>query len=230
MNLDKFKGKTLDGATLDELTAELTAHTESLESRTLAAEEKARKAAKESIDGRKGKDAIIAKALEKLGIDDPEELDNLPDAKGQADAIKQSQAKLSRMERDLNERTKALDELNSKYAAERRERAIAEHVGKHPFIDADDVRALIGSRVKQEGDDLLFTGPDGKLVPLADGVAWFAKTKTHLVRPSGDAGGGSGFKGQKQDPGAKTMTRSAFDALAPAQQAATIKAGTTLTD
>ena len=231
MDLTKFKGKTLDDATLTELTALVTAHTDTLESRALKAEDKARKAAQESIDGRKGKDAAIAKALEKLGIDSIDDLDSLPDSKGQAEALKQFDTKVKRLERDLADKSKAHDELSGKYSTERRERAIAEAVGKHPFIDAEDARALVGSRVKQEGDDLLFTAADGKQVPLADGVAWFAKTKTHLVRPEGTGGAGSGFKGNKPGDGAgKTMTRGAFDALAPAAQAAAMKERVALTD
>ena len=229
IDLSKYKGKTLDDAMLSELTAAIATDADALESRALAAEDKARKASKESIDGRKGKDAIIAKALEKLGIDSADDLDNLPDTKGQAEAAKQFEAKLKRAERDLAEKAKALDEVTGQYTAERRERAIAQEVGKHPFIDADDVRALVGARLKQEGDDLLFTGADGKLVPLADGVAWFAKTKAHLVRPAGDGGAGSGFKGGQQ-AGGKTMTRAAFDALDPAGKAAAVKERTALTE
>lgn len=210
MDLDALKGKTLDDATH----AALAAHVATLTEQRDAARQ-------ESIAGRKGKDAKLkelsdlnTKLMEKLGIDAPDEIDNLPDAKGQAEAVKQFEAKLTRAQRELAEKAKALDELSGRYSTERRERAIAEAVGKHPFIDAEDARALIFGRVKQEGDDLLFTTPEGKLVPLADGVAWMAKTKLHLVRAAGDGSHGSGFKGAKPgETGGKTMTRSAFDAL-----------------
>ena len=226
MDLDSLKGKTVDDAVLDALKK----HVGEFSTRAETAEEKARKAAKESIDGRKGKDAAIAKALEKLGIDSIEELDDLPGAKGQADALKQFEAKLKRAERELGEKSKALDELGGKYSAERRERAIAEQVAKHPFVDADDVRALIGARIKQEGDDLLFSGDGGKLVPLADGVAWMAKTKLHLIKPAGDGGKGSPAGRRQPDGSTKTMPRSEFDALDPAARVAAVKGGVTLTD
>lgn len=229
MKLDDFKGKTLDGETLTQLAAAIAAHTETLSTRAETAEAKARKAAQESIDGRKGKDAIIAKALEKLGIDSADDLDAMPDAKGQAEANKQNEAKLTRAQRELADKGKAFDELSGRYSTERRERAIAEHVGKHPFIDSDDVRALVSARLKQEGDDLLFTTADGKLVPLADGVAWIAKTKPHLVRPAGDGAQGSGFKGTKAGDG-KAMARAAFDALKPAERAKAMADGFSLTD
>lgn len=229
MKLDDFKGKTLDGETLAKLSDAIAAHTEALTTRAETAEAKARKASQESIDGRKGKDAILVKALEKLGIDSADDLDALPDAKGQAEAIKQFEAKLTRAQRELADKAKALDELSGRYSTERRERAIAEQVGKHPFIDSDDVRALVSARLKQEGDDLLFTAADGKLVPLADGVAWIAKTKPHLVRPAGDGAGGSGFKGTKAD-GSKVMDRAAFDALKPAERAKAVSDGFSITE
>ena len=221
MNLDEFKGKTLDDAMLSKLSAAIATTTEALETRALAAEDKARKAAKESIDGRSGMRASLAKALEKLGIDSPEDLDTLPDTKGQAEAAKQFESKLKRAQTDLADKAKALDEITGKYATERRERAIAEQVSKHPFIDGDDVRALVNARLQQEGDDLLFKAADGKTVPLADGVAWLAKTKPHLVRAAGDAGGGSGFKGATGT--AKTVTRAQLEAAQPHDRAALLK-------
>lgn len=223
LSLDAYKGKMLDDETLSALLADVAKLVEPLEARALKAEDKARKAAQESIEGRKGKDALIAKALEKLGIESPEDLDNLPDAKGQAEALKQFEAKLKRSERDLAERTKSLEEITTRYSTERRERAISEQVSKHSFIDADDVRALVGARLKEEGDELLFAGPDGQLMPLADGVAWLAKAKPHLVQPAGGAQG-SGFKGSKGSPGALRMTRAQFEALPPKERA---KAATT---
>lgn len=227
MDLDTLKGKTID----DKLHAELVAHVTSLT--------EARDAARtESIKGRKGKDETIKQLTdrieafaERLGVDADADIDSLPNVKGQADAAKQYEAKLTRLQRELSDKSKALDELAGKYSSERRERAIAEQIGKHPFIDPDDARALVASRVKQEGDDLLFTAPDGKLVPLADGVAWFAKTKTHLIRPAGGDAKGSGFKGSKPgETGGKTMTRSEFDALPPAEKAAAARERVTLSD
>ena len=99
INLDKYKGKTLDDEMLSSVLADIAAIVDPLEARALKAEDKARKAAQESIEGRKGKDAVIAKALEKLGIESQDDLDSLPDAKGQAEAIKQYEAKLRRAER-----------------------------------------------------------------------------------------------------------------------------------
>ena len=194
MDLSKFKGKTLDDATLSELTAAITSHTEALETRATTAEGKARAAAKEAIDGRKAKDARIERLSELLGIEADADLDKI-DVKGMAEAAKQVEQQLKRVTRERDEAQQQAKDIGGKYATERRDRAIAEAVSKHPFIDADDARALIAGRLVQEGDDLLFAGPDGKHVSLNDGVAWMAKTKTHLVRPAGDPSQGSGYKG-----------------------------------
>lgn len=224
---DKLKGATLDDKALDGLK---TAFDE------LGAQRDA--ARKESIDGRKGKDAKIKeltdaqdKLFERLGISAVDELDSLPDAKGQADALKQFEGKIKRLERERDEGAAARKEIEGKYTAERRERAIAQAIAKHQFIDADDARALVGMRVKQEGDDFLFDAGDGKLTSIEDGAAWMAKTKTHLVRPAGDGGSGSGFRpaGQGQQ-GARTMTRTQFEALAPAARLDASKKGVALTD
>lgn len=231
MDLTDFKGKTLDDATLSKLSAAITSHTEALDARASTAEAKARTAAKESIEGRKGKDARIERMAELLGIEPDADLDKV-DVKGQAEAAKQVEAQLKRITRERDEAVKASTEIGGKYAAERRERAIAEVVGKHAFIDAEDARALVSGRLRQEGDELLFSGADGKLVPLADGVAWMAKTKAHLMRATGDASQGSGFKGTQQggNPAAKTMTRSEFDAASHVQRADFAKTGGQVVD
>ena len=61
----------------------------------------------ESITGRKklkddlaAAQALAAKALEKLGVESADDLDTLPDAKGQGEALKQFETKLKRAERE----------------------------------------------------------------------------------------------------------------------------------
>jgi len=197
MDLEKLKGSTLDDKTFAELQSYVTGLVEQRDA-----------ARQESIAGRKGKDAKlkelndhVAKLLEKLGVDSIEDLDSLPDAKGQAEAVRQFEAKVKKLERELGEKSKSLEDLSTKHAAERRERAIAQAVAKHAFVDPDDARTLIAARVRQEGDDLIFEGEGGKPWSIEDGAAWLAKTKAHLVRPAGAAGGGSGFKGGGQGGG-----------------------------
>jgi hypothetical protein len=207
MDIETLKGKTLD----DKLHADLVAHVTGLKSAAETADDKARKAAKESIDGRKTLKAERDAAFEKLGVSSLDELEALPDAKGQADAVKQFEAKLKKAERELADKSKALDELGTKFSSERRERAIAQAAAKHPFIDADDARMLIGARVRQEGDEFMFEGEGGKLVPIDDGAAWLAKTKTHLVKPAGGSAGGSGFKGNQGSAQANPWAAKTFN-------------------
>ncbi len=53
--------------------------------------------------------------MERLGIDSLEDLDLLPDAKGAAEAAKQYDAKLKRLERQLQEATTQRDEISGKF-------------------------------------------------------------------------------------------------------------------
>ena len=195
IDLDKYKGKTLDGETLAKLTAELTADTEATEARVTAAEEKARKAAKESIEGRKTLKAERDKAFEKLGIDSPDELDTLPDAKGQGEATKQIEARLKKAERERDEAIQARDSVTGEVKAMKREASLSQALEGLKFKNPADVRVLLQSRVVEEGDELRFKTDDGKLVPLKDGAAWFARTRPDYVEAADAGGKGSGFKG-----------------------------------
>lgn len=195
IDLDKYKGKTLDGETLAKLTAEVAADTEATEARVTAAEEKARKAAKESIEGRKTLKAERDKAFEKLGIDSPDELDTLPDAKGQGEATKQIEARLKKAERERDEAIQARDSVTGEVKTMKREASLSQALEGLKFKNPADVRVLLQSRVVEEGDELRFKTDDGKLVPLKDGAAWFAKTRPDYVEAADAGGQGSGFKG-----------------------------------
>lgn len=195
IDLDKYKGKTLDDATFSKLLAEFTADTEATEARVTAAEEKARKAAKESIEGRKTLKAERDKAFEKLGIDSPDELDTLPDAKGQGEATKQIEARLKKAERERDEAIQARDSVTGEVKAMKREASLSQALEGLKFKNPADVRVLLQSRVVEEGDELRFKTDDGKLVPLKDGAAWFARTRPDYVEAADAGGQGSGFKG-----------------------------------
>lgn len=225
-DLSKLKDK-LDSGTL----AELTSHVEDLESRasrTDVAEEKARKAVRESIEGRKTLKAERDKAFEKLGISEADELETLPDAKGQGEATKQLEAQVKKLTRERDEAVKARDELGGTLKSMKRETALAAALEGHRFKNPADVRVLLQSRVVEEGDDLLFKTDDGKQVALKDGVAWFATTRPDYVEAKEGGGQGSGFgRGANGGQGgnAKTMTRAEFDAATHAQRAEFAKSG-----
>lgn len=198
MDIDSLKDKLGD-----ELHGKLVAHVAALTEQRDAAR-------KESIDGRKGKDARIkelgerlAAFAERLGVEPDVDLETLPSAKGQAEAAKQFEAQVKKLTRERDEAAKGRDEALGRLTTEKRDRLIAQAVSKHAFIDAGDATTLLSSRVRQEGDDFLFEGEGGKLVPIEDGAAWLAKTKPHLVKASGAGDGGSGFKGDKSGAGAQ---------------------------
>lgn len=189
-DLDSLKDK-LDSATLDKLKS----HVEDLSTRAETAEGKARTAAKESIDGRKALKAERDAAFERLGVATLEELEALPDAKGQADALKQVDAKVKKLERENAELKTASDTATGRLKALQRDATLAAAMDGLKFKHPADVRALLAPRLVEEGEDLLFKTDEGKLVPLKDGAAWFAKTRPDYVEASDAGGKGSGFRG-----------------------------------
>ena len=225
MNLDDLKGKTLD----DQTHAALVAHVAELQGQRDVARQ-------ESITHRKGLKAkvdelerVTRTAFEKLGIDGAEELETLPDAKGQAEALRQFEAKLKRAERERDEFRTQSERLANERNTERRRAAISSVVSKHNFVDPDVATMLLEHGVEAEGDNLMFKAEGGKLVPLDEGAAWIAKTRPHLVKAQG--GSGSGYRPNGGGDGSqRSMTRAAFEALSPEQKAASMRDKVQLTD
>lgn len=190
IDLNKFAGKAFDEAAMAEVEAELA----QAQSRTDAAEAKARAAAQESINGRKTLNANLALAYEKLGVSSAEELAALPDAKGQADAIKQFEVQLKRAMRERDDALAQHKELEGRWSASRREAAVDKALASQQWADADSARLWLSSRVHAEGEDFLFKADGDKLMSMADGAAWLAKTKPNLVPAAAAGATGSGFK------------------------------------
>ena len=190
----------------------------------------------ESIAGRKklkddlaAAQALASKALEKLGVDSPDDLDTLPDAKGQGEALKQYETKLKRAERERDEATKLAEDASGKYRGSLQKAAIAEALGGHEFVARDIVETYVNQRLSWEGDDLFFKSDDGKLVPVKDGVAGIAKTRPELLKPTGTGGAGVRQSNAGSGGTGKTMTRAEFESLAPAQRVEAAKSGVQLT-
>ena len=189
----------------------------------------------ESINGRKtlkaerdAAQALAAKALEKLGVDSADDLDTLPDAKGQGEALKQFETKLKRAERERDEARQAAETASGKYRGSLQRAAVAEALGGHEFVARDVVETYIGQRLVWEGEDLMFKTDAGSLVSVKDGVAGVAKARPELLKPSGT--GGAGVRQPNAGGGGdKTMTRAAFEALDPAARVDAAKAGVQLT-
>jgi hypothetical protein len=186
----------------------------------------------ESITGRKklkddlaAAQALAAKALEKLGVDSPDELETLPDAKGQGEALKQYEARVKRLERERDEAVKARTDTDGKYRGTLQRAAIAEALGGHEFVARDIVESYVSQRLVWEGEELLFKADDGKLIPPKDGVAGIAKTRPELLKPTGTGGAGVRQSNAGSGGGGKTMTRSEFEAQDQAARAAFVKEG-----
>ena len=150
----------------------------------------------ESITGRKGLKAKLdemtaaqARMLEKLGVESLEDLDALPDAKGQADAVKQYEAKLKKLERENAELAAGRQEIDGKYRDSLKRAVVADALGSHEFVARDLVETYVSQRLTCEGDELLFKDGD-KLVAVKDGVAGLVKSRPELLKPTGTGGAG----------------------------------------
>ena len=186
----------------------------------------------ESITGRKklkddlaAAQALASKALEKLGVDGADDLDALPDAKGQGEALKQFDAKVKRLERERDELKTRSEAAEGKHRASLQRAAVADALGRHEFIARDVVETFVAQRLAWEGDDILFRTDDGKLVPVADGVAGVAKTRPELLKAQGTGGAGARVNGAGGAGGKKQMTRADFERLEPASRMEHVKAG-----
>lgn len=191
-------------------------------------------ARQESITGRRGLKDKLAKLesdqsalMERLGIESLEDLDSLPDAKGAAEAAKQYDAKVKRLERQLQEAATQRDEISNKYRGSLQKSAIAEALAGHEFIARDIVETFVSQRLTWEGDELLYKADDGRMIPVKDGVASIAKSRPELLKSTGT--GGAGVRATNAgSSGPKTMTRADFEALAPAEKVQLSKAGVQL--
>lgn len=153
-------------------------------------------ARKESIDGRKALKAenealrgVKAKLFEKLGLDDDSELDALPDAKGQADAMKQFESRVKRLEKDLAETTKQRDESHQRYRQSLAERELQKALSAHSFVDQELVEDYIKSRLTFDDDKPMYRHGETPM-SLDEGVKLLLKEKPHLLKqvPAGGSG------------------------------------------
>jgi len=200
MKLEDLKGKTIDDAML----ADLLAFAQDLTAQRDAARQ-------ESITGRRGKDAKIKEQADRiaamadlLGIDIDSDLSDpstLPNPRGQAEAVRQFEAKLKRAERERTEAQQQLAQLTERFDGQRRTLALKDALASQPFIDADDARVLIERGVQADGDGFVFQGADGKVMGLQDAAAWLAKTKPYMVAAPHAGSQGSGFKPGAQGAG-----------------------------
>ena len=155
-------------------------------------------ARQESINGRKGLKSELeslkslkSRMFEKLGILDEEELETLPDSKGQAEAFKQFESKMKRLERDLQDKDKALSDLSGLYRMEKQNSILSKSISGFDWSEPDVVTSFISSRITWEEDQPFYKADEGKLVSLEEGVKLLATTKPGLLKSRG--AGGSGY-------------------------------------
>lgn len=154
-------------------------------------------ARKESQTGRQGlktkaetAEANVARLMEKLGIETLEELESLPPAKGQAEALKQLETRLKKADADAKAKEQALAELTAKH----RQTVLTAELGKalnaYEFIDRDVIETYLLNKLTWEDDQARYQDDKGTLVPLAEGVTHLATTKPHLLKQPGARGSG----------------------------------------
>ncbi|MDP2811768.1 MAG: hypothetical protein Q8O34_16645 [Rhodocyclaceae bacterium] len=190
MDIAKLKDKLPDDyAALEAHVADLVAQRDA----ALRQSEDGRSKFKKLADERDKLRAVKDRLFERLGLDDDADLDNLPEGKGQAEAARQFDQRIKRLERDLVEANRSKDEVSAKHRDALTGAALEKALSAHEWIDRDVALMLARSGVQVEGDEILFS-VDGRQVPLADGVKWLAQTKPHLLKSSGT--GGSGYTGK----------------------------------
>jgi hypothetical protein len=153
-------------------------------------------ARQESISGRKGLKqqveqltALKTALFDKLGIEEEADIDSLPDAKGQADALRQYEVKLKRMERELTDKTQALTDIQTARRKDAQRLAINDALKGQEFTDPEVAELLIANKIEWDGDELFYKTDRG-LVPLVDGVKLLTEQKPHLLKAVGTAGSG----------------------------------------
>ena len=151
----------------------------------------------ESITGRKGLKAKLdemtaaqARLMEKLGVDSLEDLDSLPDAKGQAEAVKQFEARMKKLEREKEELAASKHEIDGKYRDSLKRSVIADAMGGHEFVARDLVETYVAQRLAWDGDELVFKADGDKALSVKDGVAGLVKSRPELLKPTGTGGAG----------------------------------------
>ena len=163
-------------------------------------------ARKESIDGRRALKAenealkaVKVKLFEKLGLDDDADLDALPDPKGQAEAVKQFESRVKRLEKDLADAAKARDESERRYRDSAAKHELRKAMAGHQFVDDDLVAEHLLSRVAWDGEKLIYRHGETP-VALDEGVKLLAQARPGLLKQP--SAGGSGWNPAANSNGA----------------------------
>lgn len=173
--------------------------------------------------------ATVGRLMEKLGIETLEELDDLPPAKGQAEALKQLETRLKRLDAETKVKDQALAELAAKHRQTVLGASLNKALAGYEFVDNDLVESYLMGRLTWEDDQAMYKDDKGVLLPLAEGVTHLANSKPHLLKSPGARGSGYAPNSQ-HGKAAPALKRAAFDALDYTAKAEHLKAGGTITD
>lgn len=161
----------------------------------------------ESINGRKSLKTRVAELealqttlFDKLGIESAEEIDSLPEAKGQAEALKQFESKIKRLERELTEANQGKTDLVGKVKELSLSATLEKVLGSHEWLDRDVASTIIRNGIVYQDDSPYFKVAEDKFVSLEDGAKLIAQTKPFLLKSTG--AGGSGYTGAGGNGGA----------------------------
>ena len=166
--------------------------------------------------------------LERLGVESVEQIAEL-DPKGQAEAARQYEAKLKRIEREMSERDQAYQALEAKHKGTLQEAAMRKAMADHEWVDGELVASFVQNRLAWDDDDIRYRADDGLLMDLTEGLQTLAKEKPHLLKTTG--AGGSGYRASRRDgEQPKQISRTDFDNLAPAARMSFIKGGGSVTE
>jgi uncharacterized coiled-coil protein SlyX len=179
-------------------------------------------ARKEAIEKRKELQAEVeqlralkATLFERLGLSDESELETLPDAKGQAEAVKQFEARVKRLEKELAEKDTALQATNGKYRETRLNAALQKALGGQPWVDQELVESYLKQRLDWQDDELMYRHGETP-VPLDEGVKLLMKDKPNLLKqvPAGGSGWNPANQAGAGKPSADELSRQLFAQVA----------------
>lgn len=140
-------------------------------------------------------------------------------------ALKPVEAKLAEVEADrAAQKAKA-----ERYSKSKLDQALSEKLGDK-VVTKDSLKLMIyEGKVKLADDDSVVWVDGDNETTLDKGVeAWIKANPDKVKTQQQNGSGGKQNTGTKQND--KTITRTAFETLAPADKMATIKAGTSITD
>ena len=135
-------------------------------------------------------EALNRQLMEKLGIETAEELDALPPAKGQAEALKQLETRLKAKDTALAEKETALQALHQKYRDSQAQAQLEQALAGYDFVDRELVTSYVRQQLAWQDEQLLFNTEKGG-VPLAEGVKHWVESKPQIVK--NPAARGSGY-------------------------------------